>query len=71
MTLIALCAIALCWYMLSEVPDTSLQDEAKQYCSMVHAHKVDHSVGWPDFHHTYKKQCNADGTVNEAYVYGR
>lgn len=35
--------------------DTRFQQQ--QYCDMVRAYKQDHSVGWPDYKHTYRKDC--------------
>ncbi|HWV46433.1 MAG TPA: hypothetical protein VN039_10525 [Nitrospira sp.] len=45
--------------------DKSVEQDARQYCQMVH----DHS--WPDFNRVYHAQCNADGTLNMDYINGR
>lgn len=31
--------------------------EAAHYCEMVALHKVDPTVGWPDYNQTYDRDC--------------
>lgn len=59
-----LIGIALLLIALAFLPDSALQKDAAEYCQMVHDHK------WPDFHHVYRRQCNADGTPNLEYING-
>lgn len=68
---VALLAIFVIWAVAAMTiqRESGVEQDARQYCHMVHAHQQNPSTGWPDFHHDYAKQCNADGTVNWAYVY--
>lgn len=31
--------------------------EQQHYCAMVAAYMHDHTVGWPDYRHSYKREC--------------
>lgn len=60
--------LVLCWFSWlllapARIPHDVL-GKAKLYCQQVHA------GNWPDFQHVYQKQCNKDGSVNQAYVAG-
>lgn len=37
-------------------PDPLTREQA-MYCEMVELHQQDPELGWPDFNHTYKKEC--------------
>ena len=62
----ALVVLVLAVVALSGLKDDSLAIEQAQYCRMVHMHKSDPNLGWPDFNNTYDQYCTTGGTVKEA-----
>ena len=63
---VALVVLVVAALALSGLKDDSLAIEQTQYCRMVHMHKSDPSLGWPDFNKTYDQYCTTGGNVKEA-----
>lgn len=63
MTFVLVFAVVAAAFVLIAQSPSDQDLEQEQYCRMVWVHNHDARYGWPDFHHTYASECNANGTA--------